>query len=365
MTPSRPPFRHIEFEVLDGLAPSMKSELHRAFHDRVKILFETKTLVTVAFQGELQELLQVSTTVAAYLVKTFSVPRPKALLGDEVFRQIVRASKEVLRIPNKEGFHGFRISAAGRGSNVFQRIATNLEAGLGLAYDPREGDLSLRIRPSVLRSGEWDVLFRLTPRPLSTRSWRVCNFPGALNATIAAAMVDMLQPNPRDRFCSLMVGSGTLLIERLLRAEADLAVGLDREQGMLECTHRNMNAAGVASSGQLVLGDAARLPFRGSSFNRICADLPWGTLVGSHEENRHLYPAVLTESLRISTEDARLSFLTHEIRLFRDVLKSVPGWEIEKEMRVFQKGHQPRIYLLRRDGASLRSIGAPQRKGSP
>ena len=72
----------------------------------------------------------------------------------------------------------------------------------------------LRVRKADIRRDGWEVLIRLTPRPLSAREWRVCNMEGALNATIAAAMIEMTDPSARrPRVFNLMCGSGTLLIE--------------------------------------------------------------------------------------------------------------------------------------------------------
>src|SRR5581483_7823655 len=100
-----------------------------------------------------------------------------------------------------------RIDAAGADSPTFRRLAAELATRTGLADDPATGDLLLRIRPAA---GGWEVACRLSPRPLSTRAWRVRDIPFALNATIAAAMVEMTEPRPQDRFANLLCGSGTL-----------------------------------------------------------------------------------------------------------------------------------------------------------
>ena len=42
----------------------------------------------------------------------------------------------------------------------------------------------------------WEVLVRLTPRPLTARPWRVCNWPGALNAVVAGIGSFVKSPNP-------------------------------------------------------------------------------------------------------------------------------------------------------------------------
>ena len=79
------------------------------------------------------------------------------------------------------------------------------------------------------------------------------------------------------------------------------------------------------------------------------ADLPWGQLLGSHEDNLKLYPLVLAEAARVAAPGARAVFITHEIRLMERTLRDFADrWTTQKEVRVFQGGLHPRIYLLAR-----------------
>ena len=48
-----------------------------------------------------------------------------------------------------------------------------------------------------------------------------------------------------------------------------------------------------------------QLPFPENSFDVITADLPWGQLIGSHQENEWLYPAVLAEAARVIAQGGR------------------------------------------------------------
>jgi hypothetical protein len=109
-------------------------------------------------------------TVAVYRRVAFDVPRPKSFLGDEHFRRLVAEIAEV-RSRSEDPFEGFRIGAAGSDSPVFQRLIGALEEATGLRHDADAGELLVRFKPSA--AGGWEVLPRLTPRPLSARSWRV------------------------------------------------------------------------------------------------------------------------------------------------------------------------------------------------
>ena len=108
----------------------------------------------------------------------------------------------------------FRFDAAGATSSGFRRLAEALAASTGLRHDQDDGDLVLRFRRAVGRADGWDVLVRLSTRPLSDRPWRVRNLPGAANATIAAAMA---------RVRSAWTSSEFLRSARVRRAPARVA----------------------------------------------------------------------------------------------------------------------------------------------
>src|SRR6266566_3742806 len=83
----------------------------------------------------------------------------------------------------------------------------------------------------------------------------------------------------------------------------------------------------------------------------ICADLPWGQLVGSHQHNAALYPRVLAEAARVATPRARLVLLTHEIKLFESILQDCTEWTLQDVVKIYQGGLHPRIYLFQRSAS--------------
>ena len=279
--------------------------------------------------------------VAVYRLETFSVPRPKALLGHQHLTRLLQNIEEVRK---EAAFTSFRFSAAGSDSAVFMRLAEEIHKETGLHHDAEEGDLLLRLRRS--QKG-WELLLRTTPRPLSSRPWRVCNLSGGLNATLAAAMVALVGVKSQDRFFNPMCGSGTLLIERRSRGQAARLVGCDISGEALTCSEENVQASHLSGI-ELLRADATSLPFESASFDVIVADVPWGDAVGTHRDNAALYPAFLTEMARVAAPGARLAVLTHEIKLFEKVLSDFKEWQLRDTVRVFHGGHYPRVYLLAR-----------------
>jgi 23S rRNA G2445 N2-methylase RlmL len=330
-----------EIEVLEGLQPFARAEAEAA---GATVVAEHADGLTVRAPDP-AALSRMRLATAVYRRLHFEVPRPKALLGDRHFRRLLAAVSDVaLRAP----FQGFRFAAAGADSAVFRRLAGALQEATGLPFDAAEGDLLLRVRPAPAGAG-WEVLVRLTPRPLSARAWRVCNRAGGLNATLAAAMVAEAGVRPGDRFLNLMCGSGTLLVERYLAGPAAELTGLDVDAEALACARANLEAAGAAEACRLVRADVRAAPLDDGAYDVIVADLPWGDAVGSHADNRSLHPAVLATIDRLAAPGARVVLLNHELKLFRRLLAEPSPWRVEAERKVEHGGHFPHLYRLRRD----------------
>lgn len=336
-----------EAEVLPGLEPWAADELSRLAVTPIAASERQEGEVPFRYRGTWQRLLELRTVVAVYRVQDFAVPRPKALLGQQHFDRLVSVIDEV-RAP--QDFTGFRVSAAGSDSRVFMRLREGLERATGLTHDAEAGELLLRVRPAAHGDG-WQVLVRLTPRPLSARPWRVCNMPGGLNATVAAAMVTLAGVRPEDRYLNAMCGSGTLLIERRISASASHLAACDIDSKALSCARENLNASGFLPEVELFQADATRLDVPDASFDLIAADLPWGDQVGSHGANTELYPAFLREMARVVAPGGRVVLLTHELRLFERLLGEFPQWRVAKRAQVFHGGHYPNVYLLLREAS--------------
>jgi 23S rRNA G2445 N2-methylase RlmL len=254
------------------------------------------------------------------------------------------------------------LGAAGSDSAVMTRLKAEISRHTRLREVAEEGDLLVRLRPSPppLPSpasggglgGGWESLVRLSPKPLATRDWRVCNIEGSLQATVAHAMALLTKPQPNDVYLNLCSGSGTLLIERALAGKAAQLIGCDINREALICASRNIAAyrkgAGLhAAEIKLHDWDATRLPLPGASVDAIVADLPFGNLVGSHAQNETLYPALLREAARVARPGARFVVISAEIKLMERALTTQSRWVREHALRVHLGGLRPMIFVLR------------------
>jgi len=362
----------MELLFLPGLADVVEAEARERLGGagRLRPVPGRSDSFLLDLRGPWDRLLDLRTIVAAFAVLTFGVPRPRSLTSGEYLPEIVRAIQAVRELDPVPPPASFRFDAAGHRSAGFRRLAEELASSTGLPYDQDDGDLLLRFRRAAERPDGWDVLVRLSTRPLSDRPWRVRDFPGAANATVAAAMDRLTRPRPGDRVANLMAGSGTLLVERLLAGPARLAVGVDRDRAVLEDCRENLAAAGLGDRALLLAGDVADDAWLDHGpYDVLLADPPWGTLVGDHAANEALYATLLERAHLAAAPGARMAVLTHEIRLMERCLDRARGlWAPEGVTRVYQKGHHPRIYLLRPAGrAPARSRpagrGGPRRPG--
>jgi predicted RNA methylase len=349
----RPQAVPLELLFLPGLEPFVRAEAASALGVTrgLELVPGREDSLSLHYSGRWEAVLSLRTIVAAFAVLSFPVPRPKSLISGEYFPQIVDTVQSVRRLsharPGQAAPESFRFEAAGRDSVAFQRLAAELATQTGLRHDRQDGELVLRFRRTPDQAEGWDALVRLSGRPLSDRSWRVADFPGAVNGTIAAAMAQLTAPAPRDRVANLMCGSGTLLIERLLAGSARTAVAIDRDAAALQACRANVAAAGLGTITvrSADVGDDDWLAL--GPFDVLLADPPWGHLVGEHRESEATHLMLLRQAHAAAAPGARFAVLTHEIRVMERCLDQVADlWQPVSQTRVFQKGHHPRIYLL-------------------
>lgn len=339
---------HYEAEVLPGLEPFAAEELRATFGRAGRILKSGNGRIPFELDGTIDTVAAnaLRTVNAIYRVLTFATPRPKGLLGHQAFTTMSSAAKAITE--GNQPYRTLSLDAAGADSAVMQRIKNEFAAALRLTPAEDKGDLHIRIRPTPDKSG-WQVLLRLTPRPLVTRAWRQHNFQGALNAAVASVMASLTTPKPSDRIINVMCGTGTLLVERAALGPYAQMVGLDNDPVVLNMARDHLKLS-ETDRATLVCADSRELPYPAGTFDVLLADLPFGQLVGSHRENVMLYPAVLAEAGRAATRSARFALITHEKRLIGEVMRAQSIWSVVRTVSINLNGLHPEILQLEKQG---------------
>jgi len=351
LRPARPGpgWRDYEVEVLPGLEPTAVDELRERFGAAARIGRTRRPgRLPLRLRGDAAPLLELRAAVAVHAVERFDVRSPAQLLGREELPRLLGAIRAV--VAGQPGpFETLRLSAAGADSLELTRLADQVLDAFRLRRVRGGGHLLLAVRRA--EADGWEALVRLTPRPLSARPWRVCNLPGALDATAAHAMARLCAGTPGERLLNLACGSGTLLVERLALGPAALALGVDSDRAALACARANLEAARAGA--RLVRADLSALPFPERSFDTAVADLPYGMLMGSPDANRALYQRALAEAAHVVRPDGAFVVVTASWRLFESLLPArASDWRVDRALRLaipHARGYlKPTIYRLRR-----------------
>jgi tRNA (guanine6-N2)-methyltransferase len=326
---------HIELEVPEGLEDISLREIKQQLSKSIQPKLSRDGILTFQYDDDLKKLERLKSVYASYAVMTFPIPRPKALLGHQYFTEIVKTCQMVTQCND---FNTVTINAAGSGSSVMQRVLHEISEAIGLVPSQDDGDLLIRIRKL---NNQWQVLVRTTPRPLSTRAWRAHDYQGALNAPVAYSMNQLVTQDHLSAYANFMCGSGALLIEH---TDSYLSYGIDNDPYVLSLAQDHIVQAGTRHI-QLLQADVTQSPFGDNSLSAITSDMPFGQLVGSHNENRQLYPAVLKEMHRTLIKDGLAVVITHEVRLIEKIIQS-QNWRIVESRKTNLRGLHPRIYVL-------------------
>jgi 23S rRNA G2445 N2-methylase RlmL len=342
--PNHTPLRQYELEIAPGIETIVQQDLSATFGTNMQILSVQKGAIQIATDAEMTRLKTLKTVNAVYRLLSFHVPRPKALLGHQFLKQIIA---EISIQQKQETFQTLSISAAGQESAVMTRLRDEICQATHLKPADEIGDMRLRIRPSFMQKGAWDVLVRLTPRPVATRAWRTENMQGALNAPVAHAMLRLLNLQPDDILLNIGCGSGTFLAEATSFRPRN-AIGCDISSENLGLAQTNLKTFQKHPI-TLLQADVEHLPFSNHTVSAICSDLPFGQLVATPEAIQHLYPSWLRESARVLNPQKMLVLITHAIRLIENTIQQQSHlWIMEAVYPITLNGLHPRIYLLRR-----------------
>jgi tRNA (guanine6-N2)-methyltransferase len=217
----------------------------------------------------------------------------------------------------------FRVIVRTTGQHEYRRVDLQRAIERGIA---ERGDRRWRPQPdgdvefwATLLDDELLLTIRLTDDRMRQRDYKVAHFPGSLRPSVAAAMGVLSQPADDDVVLDPMCGAGTILIERAHLGRYRMLLGGDSDRKALEAARENIGPRYKPI--ELREWDAAALPIDDASVSRIITNLPWGRKSGSHEDNRCLYPRLLSEFRRVLARGGLMVLLTSETRLMRELMQ--------------------------------------------
>lgn len=239
----------------------------------------------------------------------------------------------------------FRITATRSGGHSFNSLQLAGEAGAGVVarygwkVNLKHPDVEIGVQ---LADDHACVGLRLSSDAMANRS--AVSGVASLRPTVARAMCLLSDPQPGQIVLDPMCGTGTILAERAPGLPEATLIGSDRWPPALEASRQNLSAVRAS----LLLANAQCLPLADASIDRIITNPPWGRRVGSHRQDRRLYPRFLAEAVRVLKPGGRLVVLSLERRLMFDCLDLMADLAVVSRTLINIGGMQPSIYLLRR-----------------
>jgi tRNA G10 N-methylase Trm11 len=170
------------------------------------------------------------------------------------------------------------------------------------------------------------------------RFGRVERVPWATNLVVAEVLVRLAKIRPGQVVVDPFCGTGTILRAVSRRQPSARILGVDHDR----------RALAIAGRLPVVWGKAEALPVARRSVDRVVANLPFGKQVGSHWDNRRLYPAALDEIDRVLAGDGRAVLLTEDKRLLQEAVQGQRRLKVVKQRLLRYNGATPTAYVLTR-----------------
>jgi tRNA (guanine6-N2)-methyltransferase len=365
------PVCHFELEVLPGLEPLALEECSR--HGVSHVALKEKGKLFARFSPEhLPRLLALKLVASAHVVISVPGKRPATLRGHQALQTTVSVVK-IIREATRFETETCRFVMQGSDSPEALRIREEIARHCALQEgEPVEGEKAgehlFRIRRSLFLDG-WDVVIRISPKPLSARKWRVTDYRGALHANIGAAMVHLLEAHCghllRSQALSILdpfCGSGTVLCELMSKkydsrkSFGGLPIELcggDISLEALEACRENTQALAQKSAHmqcELYEGSATQIPMASGMFDTLVTNPPWGEAHGKAQEIEALYEKFFQEAYRVLKAGGILMICTQAIQTMSHLLKQYARqWERIGELSVFNGSFRPTLYVLRKN----------------
>jgi 23S rRNA G2445 N2-methylase RlmL len=242
----------------------------------------------------------------------------------------------------------FRVIARQVGQAAYRRVDAQraVERGIAQRGDHRwqvaeEGALEFWL---TLLPDEAILALRLSDERMRHREYKIEHLPASLRPSAAAALAWLTQPADDDVFLDPMCGAATILIERAHMGRYKLLLGGDLREEALEVARSNIGPRYKPI--ELRQWDARSLPLDAGSVGAAAVNLPFGSQLGTPEQNRGLYPAFLRECARVLRPGARLIALTGDRRTFEESLRRASQLARRATYPVLLLGHPANVYAL-------------------
>jgi 23S rRNA G2445 N2-methylase RlmL len=346
-----------------GFEQIVARQLEREFEGIIirdtRAIADKNGMLLFTYDGDISDLFELRTIEDLFVQVLVRTDIPPVYAGLKTLTEAVAniPIEQALTLarqikPNRGGRGKLRYRVVARQANQasYRRIDAQqaVEKGIALRQDHKwqlaeEGAIEFWLN---LLPDEVSIALRLSDEQMRRNDQKREQIAASLRPSAAAAMIWLTRPKPNDVFLDPMCGAGTLLIERGEAGRYKQLLGGDIREEAVAATLANVGPRYKPIEVQE--WDATRLPLEDASANAAAVNLPFGKQIGSVEDNRTLYPAFLTEMLRVLRPAARFVVLTGDTRTFEYVLKRTRGFVEYESYPVQLLGQRARVYVLER-----------------
>lgn len=207
----------------------------------------------------------------------------------------------------------------------------------------------------VNRPGNWQVNLdpargrvEIGPLAWAARFGTLRRLPATTPPAVAAGLLRLAKLKPGMTLLDPCGGVATIPIVDAIDRPGGHGWSIDADGTATEDARANVAERDVTGRIDVRRGDASALDLPDLSVDRVVCDLPFGKKVGSNQENRVLYPAILREIERVLTADGRVVLLTDDKRFFEQAVQRARGLKVVAQRIVRYNNVTPTAYVLRR-----------------
>ncbi len=310
-------------------------------------------IIVFEFSGKAIELLKLRTTEDIF-VQIASIDNLSRDWRD--LRTIARhiettpSLDRVIKMwPTARGQVTYRVISRKLGGHQYRRmdfeeaVTKGLQRRFGNRWRLVDDHANIEIWANILGSRLLCGL-RLSDQSMRHRSYQIINLPASLRPSVAAAMVFLTDPAPKDIFLDPMCGSGTLMSERALVGHYSQVLGGDILSTSVQATHQNLTHTQKPFT--VCNWDACQLPFASNTIDKIAVNLPFGKQISSRSEIEYLYPCFFAEMERVLQPGGLATVLSSEYELVKDTIRKFRTLINIRGYSIAVLGQWARLYIV-------------------
>lgn len=339
----------VEFWTFPGLEAILKKDLKEKLHLSAKKM-DTGVLSTTI--SDLSNLFSVR-TFHEFLIPFGSVPfnngkdiSIKELLTPENIEKLTSIYKdEITQLRYRIEVRGSKIKHYERQKILRQIKKEILNHPSLFVNSPSSYDIELR---AIIKGNRIKILWKPFGNIDQRFAYRVGDIPASIHPVVAAGVIGSLnyQESKNHRVLDPFCGSGTMLVERAMKADYKELVGVDISPKAISVANKNSKAANLKNV-RFVQSDIRDFSDT-EKFHEIIANMPFGLRVGDHQNNITLYKEFFSLIPSLLEKNGVILLYTQEINLTKKLFKQSKHLKLEKVFRVETGGLHPAVFIGKR-----------------